>query len=123
MFKKLIKATVAASLVATPMIAANAQAQTRHQERQVTTVKHRPNGTVVQKTTVVRNQPNYRSWRKGDRFERRYARNYRVIDYRQYRGKRLYAPARGQQWVRSGWDAVLLGSNGRVLTVVPNAFR
>lgn len=123
MFKKLIQATVAASLVATPMIAASAQAQGRQQERQVTTtVKHRPNGTVVKKTTV-RNQSNYRSWRKGDRFERRHARNYRVIDYRQYRGKRLYAPSRGQQWVRSGNDAVLIAPNGRVLTVVNNVLR
>ena len=121
MFKKLVQATLAASLVATPMIAANAQAQRR--EVQTTTVKHRPNGTVVQKTTVTRQQPNHRTWRQGQRFDRRYAPNYRVIDYRQYRGQKLYAPRRGQQWVRSGRDAVLIAGNGNVLRVIPRAFR
>lgn len=119
MFKKLIKATVAASLVATPMIAANAQAQRR--EVTTTTVKQRPNGTVVQKTTVKR-QPTYRTWRQGQRFDRRYAQNYRVIDYRQYRRANLNAPNRGQQWVRSGRDAVLISGNGNIIRVVSRVF-
>lgn len=119
MFKKLIQATVAASLVATPMIAATAEAQTR---QVTTTVKHRPNGTVVKKTTVTRT-PTYRTWRQGQRFDRRYAQNYRVIDYRQYRAQRLYAPGRGQQWVRSGRDAVLISGNGTILRVVSRTFR
>ena len=120
MFKKLIQATVAASLVATPMIAASAEAQTRHT---TTTVQHRPNGTVVKKTTVVK-QPTYRQWRKGQRFDRRYARNYRVVDYRQYRGRHLYAPPRGYQWVRSGNDAVLIAaSTGLIAAVLANALR
>jgi Ni/Co efflux regulator RcnB len=123
MFKKLIQATVAASLVATPMIAASAQAQGRTEERRVTTtVKQRPNGTVVQKTTVSR-QNNYRAFRQGQRFDRRYARNYRVVDYRQYRGQRLYAPARGQQWVRSGNDALLISGNGNILRVISGVLR
>lgn len=121
MFKKLIQATVAASLVATPMIAASAEAQTRHTT--TTTVQHRPNGTVVKKTTVVK-QPTYRQWRKGQRFDRRYARNYRVVDYRQYRGRHLYAPPRGYQWVRSGNDAVLIASStGLIAAVLANALR
>jgi Ni/Co efflux regulator RcnB len=121
MFKKLIKATVAASLVVTPMIAASAQAQ----QREVTTtrtVQQRGNGTVVKQTTVTRQQPG-RNWRKGQRFDRRYARNYRVVDYRQYRGQRLYAPSRGQQWVRSGNDALLIGRNGQIVSVIRNAIR
>jgi Ni/Co efflux regulator RcnB len=122
MFKKLIKATVAASLVATPMIAASAQAQ--HREVTTTrTVQQRGNGhTVVKQTTVTRQQPG-RNWQKGQRFDRRYARNYRVVDYRQYRGQRLYAPSRGQQWVRSGNDALLIGRNGQIINVVRNAIR
>lgn len=120
MFKKLIQATVAASLVATPMIAGAAEAQRREVTR--TVVKQRPNGTVVQKTTVRRG-PTYRTWRQGQRFDRRYAQNYRVIDYRQYRSRHLYAPGRGQQWVRSGRDAVLVAGNGNILRVVPRAFR
>lgn len=121
MFKKLIQAGVAASLVASPMIAAAAEAQSR---QVTTTVQHRPNGTTVKKT-VVRQQPNnYRQWRKGQRFDRRYARNYRVVDYRQYRGRQLYAPRRGQQWVRSGNDAVLITiGTGVVAAVLANALR
>lgn len=119
MFKKLTQAIVAASLVATPMIAANAQAQRR--DVTTTTVKQRPNGTVVKKTTVSR-QPTYRTWRQGQRFDRRHAANYRVVDYRQHRGAKLYAPGRGQQWVRSGRDAVLIAGNGTILRVIPRAF-
>ena len=143
MFKKLIQATIAASLVATPMIAASAEAQ----QRQVTTttVQQRNNGTVVRQTTVKRQQvnnrqvnnrqvnnrqfnnrqqANQRQWRKGQRFDRRYAQNYRSIDYRQYRNQRLYAPARGQQWVRSGNDAVLInGSNGLIAAVLAGVLR
>lgn len=119
MFKKLIRATVAASLVATPMIAATAEAQ--HREV-TTTVKHRPNGTVVQKTTVTR-QPTYRTWRSGQRFDRRYAQNYQVVDYRQYRNQRLSAPGRGQRWVRSGRDAILISPNGNIVRVVSRVWR
>lgn len=119
MFKKLIQATVATALVATPMIAASAEAQTRHT---TTTVQHRPNGTVVKKTTVTR-APTYRTWRAGQRFDQRYARNYRVIDYRQYRNQRLYAPGRGQRWVRSGNDAILIAGNGNVVRVISGVIR
>lgn len=119
MFKKLGQAIVAASLIATPMIAANAQAQRR--DVTTTTVKQRPNGTVVRKAIVSR-QPTHRNWRQGQRFDRRYATNYRVVDYRQYRRANLYAPGRGQQWVRSGRDAVLVAGNGTILRVIPRAF-
>jgi Ni/Co efflux regulator RcnB len=123
MFKKLIQAGIAATLVATPMIAASAEAQQRRET--VTTVKQRPNGTVVRKTTVTRQtvNRNNRAWRKGQRFDRRYATNYRVIDYRQYRQRRLYAPGRGQQWVRSGNDAILIGGNNQILSIIANALR
>lgn len=119
MFKKLIQATIATALVATPMIAATAEAQTQR----TTTVQQRPNGTIVKKTTVTRT-PNYRAWRKGQRFDRRYARNYGVIDYRRYKTRRLYSPPRGYHWVRSGNDAVLVGvTSGIVAAVIANAIR
>jgi Ni/Co efflux regulator RcnB len=136
MMKKFIQATLAASLVATPLIAASAaEAQTR----QVTTVEQRPNGNVVRKTTTVRTparvanrtvvrrttvRANNRAWRKGQRFDRRYAQNYRVVDYRQYRQRRLYAPPRGYHWVRSGNDAVLVGvTSGLIGAVLAGALR
>lgn len=119
MFKKIFQAGIAATLVVTPMIATSAEAQVdrrtvqvqRDGDRVVRTVDRRPNGTVVRKT-VVNKAParvNYRRWAKGQRFDRRYAPNYAVVDYRKYRARRLYAPPRGYHWVRSGNDAVLVG--------------
>ena len=118
--KKFLMSAIAATLVATPMVATAADAQTRKE----TTVKHRPNGNTV-RTTVVRKAPariaprvKYRRWAKGQRFDRRYAQNYRVVDWRQYRGRRLYAPPRGYHWVRSGNDAVLVGITSGVIGAV-----
>lgn len=136
MFKKLIQSAVAASLIATPLIAATAEAQTRS----VTTVKQRPNGAVVRKTTTVRtparvtnravanravaNRVAARQWRKGQQFDRRQARNYAQLDYRRYRARQLYAPPRGYQWVRSGNDAILIGAtSGVIAAVLANALR
>lgn len=118
--KKFLMSAIAATLVATPMIATAADAQAQR----TTTVKHRQNGNVV-KRTVVRKAParvaprvNYRRFAKGQRFDRRYAQNYRVVDWRQYRGRRLYAPPRGYHWVRSGNDAVLVGVTSGIIGAV-----
>lgn len=132
MMKKFVLAAISASLVATPMIATAAEAQS--QTRTVTTVKQRHNGNVVTRTTV-KQQPtrygnnrngfqNQRKWQRGQRFDRRYATNYRVVDYRQYRGRGLYAPPRGYQWARSGNDAVLIAvASGVIGAVLGNALR
>lgn len=118
--KKLILAVLAATTVLSPL-AASAQ---QRDERRTTEVRHRPNGrTVVTKRTVVRPEPG-RRWARGQRFDRRYASNYREIsDWRQYRGRRLYAPPRGYHWVRSGNDAVLVAlSGGLIGAVLAGAF-
>jgi Ni/Co efflux regulator RcnB len=53
---------------------------------------------------------------------RRQARNYRQIDYRQYRG--LRAPPRGYRYVQAGNDAVLVGvSSGIIAAIVAGAIR
>ncbi|AKM08872.1 RcnB family protein [Croceicoccus naphthovorans] len=63
-----------------------------------------------------------RSWRRGDRFDRRYVRTYRPVYYRDYRS-RLYAPPRGYRWVRADNDALLIGiTSGIVSAIVSNAF-
>ncbi|MCB8828226.1 RcnB family protein [Escherichia coli] len=108
--KKLILSTLAATLVAPPMLATAAEAAP--QQREVTTVRERPNGTTVVTT---------RTWRTGQRFDRRYAPNYRRID--EYRTYRLRAPARGLYWVRSGRDALLVRPNGTIVEVRPGLFR
>jgi Ni/Co efflux regulator RcnB len=120
MFRKLIQATVATALIATPLVAGAAEAQARRE----TTVHQRANGTVVKKTTVKRAPARVtaRKWAKGQRFDRRYAPNYAVVDYRRYPGRRLYAPPRGYHWVRSGNDAVLVGvTTGLIAATVAGA--
>jgi Ni/Co efflux regulator RcnB len=119
--KKFILGLAAATMVATPMVAS--AAPQHRQEVTRTVVKERGNGRVVVKQKTVRQAPQYRSsWRKGERFDGRYARNYRQIDYRQYRGLRP-AP-RGYRYVQSGNDAVLVGiTSGIVAAVFANILR
>lgn len=120
--KKLILAALAASIAASPMMAAPALAapQDRHgmEERHSTTVRQQPGRTVVVERTVVR-APQHRGWRKGQRFDRHQVRNYQVInDWRGYRGRHLYAPPRGYRWVRADNDAVLVAISGGVIGAV-----
>jgi Ni/Co efflux regulator RcnB len=108
--KKFILAALAASVALSPMAASVASAQGRH-----TTVVKR-NGNVIQKTVVRQQAPQYRNdWRKGQRFDQRQARNYRQIDYRQYRG--LRAPPRGYRYVQSDRNVVLV-SNGGIISQI-----
>jgi Ni/Co efflux regulator RcnB len=118
--KKFILSALAATLVASPLLAA-APAEAQQQRREVTTVRHNDNGrTVVTKRTVTR-APQYRNWRAGQRFDRTQAQNYRVITT--YRNYRLAPPPRAHQWVRSGRDAVLIDGRGNVVQVRGGAFR
>ena len=124
--KKLILSAIAATLVASPMAVSAAKAAPVQRERTVTTVKERPNGrTIVTQRTTVRNNGirnnGPRNWRAGQRFDRRYATNYRVV--RDYRTYRLAAPGRGQYWARSGNDAILVRNNGTVVRVIQRSFR
>jgi len=117
--KKFLLTAIAASLIASPILAA-APADAA-QRRQTTVVRHEPGYTVVTKRTVTR-KPVHRNWKRGERFDYRYARNYRVVtNYRSYH--RLYAPPRGYHWVRSGNDAVLVAITGGLIgAVVAGAF-
>ena len=121
--KKIILSAVAAAVIASPMAAAPALAAPQRHEtvRQQTVVRHQPGRTVVVRKNV-RQTPNFRKWNKGQRFDRRYAQNYREIDYRQYRNQRLYAPPRGYHWVQSGNDAVLVAlTSGLIGAVIGGA--
>jgi Ni/Co efflux regulator RcnB len=119
--KKLILSAIAATLVASPMVIASAEAAPQQRERTVTTVKHKNNGrTVVTQRTVQNNRSAY-NWRSGQRFDRNRATNYRVV--RDYRTYRLAAPPRGAYWARSGSDAVLVRNNGTVIRVIQRSFR
>ncbi|MES2159299.1 MAG: RcnB family protein [Pseudomonadota bacterium] len=128
MFKKILIALATTTLVASPIVSAQAQAQhyngQHRQEVTRTVVKEKPNGRTVikQKTTVRKATPQARRWAKGQRFDRRYATNYRVVN--NYRDYRLSAPPRGYQWVRSGNDAVMIAiTSGLIGAVVGSAIR
>lgn len=121
--KKIVLAALAGSLLASPFAIAPASAEP--QRREVTKVKTGPHGrTVVTKRVVTPARPAWRKWNKGQRFDSRYAQNYRdVPNWQQYRGRRLYAPPRGYHWVRSGNDAVLVAITGGLIgAVIGGAF-
>ncbi len=104
--KKIILAALAASMLATPALAAQHQ---RYQPPARTVVVHQPA------------PQQYRNWRKGQRFDQRYARNYQEVDYRHYR---LRPPPRGYHYVRSGNDVVLVAlATGIIASIFANAIR
>jgi Ni/Co efflux regulator RcnB len=136
--KKFIIAALAASIIATPAMAApgqnrganNAwknQVEQRHDNRapQYRPGQHRVDQRQFNKRpVVVRHTPqvSYRSWKKGERFDSRYARNYRVIS--QPRGYGLRAAPSGHRWVQSGNDALLIGiTSGIVSAIASNIIR
>jgi Ni/Co efflux regulator RcnB len=122
--KKFILTAIAASMVASPLAAtaASAAQYQPQQSRHTTVVRQQPGRTVVVNRTVNRG-PQYRnSWRKGDRFDYRQARNYRVVN--DYRGRHLKAPPRGYHYVQSGNDALLVGiSSGVIAAILAGALR
>lgn len=119
MLRKIMMALATTTLVAGPVLTAQAQAAP-HRET-VRVVKQGLHGrTVVKQRTVVRHTGH--RWAKGQRFDRRYASNYRVIG--NYRDYRLSAPPRGYHWVRSGNDAILVAlTSGIIGAVIGSAIR
>ena len=118
--KPFILAAVAASILAAPTLAAPSHG---NDGRGRFEQNHRT--TVIRKQTVIHRdvrQPAHRTWSKGQRFDRRYAANYRVIE--SPRAYNLRAAPRGYRWVRSGNDAVLVGiTSGIVSSVLVNMIR
>jgi len=123
--KKFLIAAIAASVLVTPAVAAP---QREYQGNSRTTVvqQNGPHRTVVTRQVVRtdRYQPQRvqsHRWAKGQKFDRRYAQNYRTVNYRQYH---LNAPPRGYQWVQSGNDAVLVGiASGLIGAVIGGILR
>ena len=116
-------AALATTMVATPTLAAaqpyRGPAHNSAHGPAHKAVQQRGHGPAVVKQNHQYRAPavQYRSnWRKGERFDSRQARNYRQIDYRQYRG--LQAPPRGYQYVQSGNDAVLVGITSGIVAAV-----
>ena len=109
--KKLLLSLAAASTLIGLPAAASAQ-DYRHDNR----------GRVEQRHDDHRNQAQrYRDFRQGERFDYRYARNYQVIG--NARTYHLRPAPRGQHWVRSGNNALLVGvTSGIIASVIANAF-
>lgn len=123
--KKFIIAALAASVAATPVLAAPFD---RHDNDRGPRIEqnHRDARTtkrvVVTKHSYNRPQTQYRNWQRGDRFDSRYARNYRVIN--SPRAYRLKDAPRGYRWVQSGNDAVMIGiTSGIIASVLANVIR
>ncbi|ASK89399.1 RcnB family protein [Sphingorhabdus sp. SMR4y] len=128
--KKFLMAMAVTTMAVSPMVTAQAQAAPHKTVEKRVTQK---NGKrVVTKTTTTRSTRQYRNdnrryasvsqkkWTKGQRFDRRYATSYRVID--NPRAYRLSNAPRGYQWVRSGNDAVLIAvTSGIIGAVIGNA--
>jgi Ni/Co efflux regulator RcnB len=142
--KKLILAALAATVVATPVMAApqnndqgRGRIEQRHDQRgdrndrgdqrgdRGDRFDHRGDRGDRGQRYGYRNDRHgdrfeHRRWNRGDRFDYRYARNYRVI--RNPGHYHLgYAP-RGYRWVQSGSDAVLVGiTTGIIASVIANS--
>jgi Ni/Co efflux regulator RcnB len=122
--KTIILAGVAASVFAAPVAAApygRGDDRAQVQRVQTTRVVQRANGRQVVKVKQVRRNDvrTARNWRKGERFDRRYAANYRVIA--KPRAYRLHDAPRGYRWVQSNHDAVLVAiTSGLIGAVIGN---
>lgn len=137
--KKFLMALAVTTMAVSPVITAQAQAAPHQTSKKVTqktvqkTTSNKQGKRVVTKTvtrqkaaparynrTSVAVKQNHRNWSKGQKFDRRYATNYRVID--NPRAYRLSSAPRGYQWVRSGNDAVLIAiTSGIIGAVIGNA--
>lgn len=129
--KTFIAAAVAASLIATPAFAApnynsgnrdhNRSEQTYRSTHAKQQVRHTAQKSDYRNANY-RQSYNTRHWKKGERFDRRYASNYRVIE--RPRSYNLRNAPSGYRWVGSGNDAVLVGiTTGIVAAVVANILR
>jgi len=118
--KKLIFALAGASVVlsATPAAAQSFGHNDRGryeqvQKRQVTQRK-------VVRVTNKSQHMQARKWSRGQRFDSRYAYNYRVIN--NPRAYHLYNAPRGYRWVQSGNDAILVAiTSGIIGAIIGNA--
>lgn len=126
MFRNTLRAVLASSILLVPVAAEAQQHWPRDRDgmrqRHVEQARGWSPGRGDLRQRHTEQAQRYRQWRRGERFDPRYARHYAQIDYRRYRG--LRPPPRGYRYVRSGNDAVLVGiATGIVAAVIANAVR
>jgi len=122
--KIVLSATAAASVLAA--VPASAQSfghydgRGRNEQVRTRTVV-RQDVRQIGRQDLRRNQVQARRWNRGERFDSRYAQNYRVIT--NPRAYRLHDAPRGYRWVRSGNDAVLVAvATGLIGAIIGNSF-
>jgi Ni/Co efflux regulator RcnB len=108
-------------LAATPAAAADFGRHDRGTFEQVQNRGFIQNRGFVQNRFADNHRFQGRNWQRGDRFDSRYAMNYRVIGNPGYYHLRT-APY-GYRWVQSGNDAVLVAvASGIIGSIMANAF-
>lgn len=121
--KTFILAAIAASVLTAPVMAAPFDRNDRgHSEQRYDRRDDRGSSQRYDRDHRGYDQRAYaqRRWNRGDRFDSRYARNYRVIS--SPRSYRLHDAPRGYRWVQSGNDALLIGiTTGVIASVLANA--
>jgi Ni/Co efflux regulator RcnB len=122
--KKIALALAGASVAFTGLAATPASAQEygrfdRNRHEQVQTRQFQGRQMVQNRFGNQRFQA--RNWRRGERFDSRYAMNYQMISNPGY--YHLRPAPRGYRWVQSGNDAVLVAiAGGLIGAVLANAF-
>lgn len=121
--KKFILAALAATIAASPVLADPGQGRDdrgRIEHRDDRHDRNDRHGGFDRHDR--RDHADYRNWSRGQRFDSRYARNYRVIG--NPRAYHLHDAPRGYRWVQSGNDAVLVGiTSGIIASVLAGSFR
>jgi Ni/Co efflux regulator RcnB len=118
--KKIALALAGASVAITGLAATPASAAGfgRHDRGRFEQVQSRQ---VIRNRVVQNNRFQAHRWNRGDRFDGRYAMNYRVINNPGY--YHLRPAPRGYRWVQSGNDAVLVAIAGGIIgSIIANAF-
>jgi Ni/Co efflux regulator RcnB len=112
--KRILLATVALSLLATPMAFADSRGGPGRDVRQTErhhVYKHNGPDVVVKKNVVVKKKVVVKRWQRGHRLPA-WERKVVVRDYHRHG---LRKPARGQEWVRVGNDYLLIGITSGII--------
>lgn len=111
--KTLSATLLAAALVLPGLGATAAMAAPQQHNAQHSQPSH---GKQTSKAQPSKKQASYKTFRKGEKFDKGRARNYAVVDYRQH--KNMKAPPKGYRYVRSGNDLLLVGMTSGIVSKV-----
>lgn len=116
-----LSAALALPGIGTPMIA-SAQQQPGHSQQAPKPQASQSKASTPGKSTKSTPSKGYKSFKKGEKFDRNRARNYQVVNYRSF--KKLPAPKSGYRYVRAGSDVLLIGTSSlKVYAVYSGMFR